>query len=111
MEFRITDDLILTTDSPASSHGIPVLRHLGCGCGDYGPGDAVPDCLRLPAEYDNGLYSFAYKIAYQNMCWFLMVTIHDVHDDEIIDDSAESRAALDQWNTQLDDAEVGRKER
>ena len=37
--------LVLTTDSPASSYGIPVLRHEGCGCPDLGPSDPTPLCM------------------------------------------------------------------
>ena len=51
MEIKLTANLILTTDSPASSYSTPVLRHLGCDCGDYGPGDPVPDCMASMAEF------------------------------------------------------------
>jgi hypothetical protein len=41
--------LVFTTDSPVSHYGIPVVRHEGCNCNqDYGPGDAVPECLESP---------------------------------------------------------------
>lgn len=37
--------LVLTTDSPASHYGLPVLRHEGCDkCADMGPADVIPLC-------------------------------------------------------------------
>lgn len=40
--------LVLTTDSPASHYGIPILRHTGCSCADCGPADAV--CLHAEPQ-------------------------------------------------------------
>lgn len=44
----------LTTDSPQSSHGIPVLRFVSDAdpwAGDYGPGDALPDGAGTAADW------------------------------------------------------------
>ena len=40
-----TGPLVLTTQSPASHYGIPVLRHEGCSCPDMGPADQIPRCV------------------------------------------------------------------
>lgn len=46
MDIAINKDLALTTDSAQSSHGMAVLRHVGCDCDDYGPGDLIPECCQ-----------------------------------------------------------------
>lgn len=49
---RLDDEteVVLTTDSSASSYGIPVLTHMGCDqCHPaFGPGDLTPSCICSP---------------------------------------------------------------
>jgi len=85
MEIKIFDNLILTTDSPVSSYGIPALRHLGCNCADYGPGDPVPRCLD-EEEGDANMAAMLCRV----IDWM-----------GIPDDTAELRAAIRQWLGQL----------
>lgn len=94
MEIKITDNLILTTDSPVSSYGIPALRHVDCDCGDMAPGDAVPACLQ-------GRFLDAYTdepVVQDNMAGFLCTTIGL---DGLIDDDVESLVAIKRWLAQL----------
>lgn len=100
MEIKITENLVLTTDSPASSCGIPALRHLDCDCCDHGPGDPVPKCLadEYPAQVRNEADGTWQRGVYANMAEFLCVNI-DLEGS--IDYDAESLAAIKAWLAQL----------
>lgn len=84
MEMKITNNLILTTDSPASSYGVGALRHLDCDCGDMGPGDAVPNCLQ-DGRGELNMAAFVWRM---------------IQEEGTADDTPESRQALTRWLAQ-----------